>query len=48
MKTKDMARESVEADMTEPEIDKEDYHDRKKWRWNVINWKSNSIGKNRL
>ena len=28
--------ESVEADMDEPEIDKEDVHDRKKWRRNVM------------
>ena len=28
--------ESVEADMTELDIDKEDVHDRKKWRRNVM------------
>ena len=28
--------ESVEANMTELEIDKEDVHDRKKWRGNVM------------
>ena len=28
--------ESVEADMTELKIDKGDVHDRKKWRWNVM------------
>ena len=28
--------ESVEADMTELEIDREDIHDRKKWRKNVM------------
>ena len=37
--------ESVEADMEELEIDKEDFHDRKKWRRNVIKRKSNHIGK---
>ena len=36
---------SVEADMAELEIDKEDVHDRKKWRGNVMNRKSNPIGK---
>ena len=35
--------ESVEADMAEPEIDKEDVHDRKKWRGNVMKRKSNPI-----
>ena len=33
--------ESVGADMAEVEIDKEDVHDRKKWRRNVM--KRNSI-----
>ena len=37
--------ESVEADMTELEIDKEDVHDRRKWRRNVMTRKSNPIGK---
>ena len=37
--------ESVEADMTELEIDKEDVHDRKKWRRNVMKRKSNPIRK---
>ena len=37
--------ESVEADMAELEIDKEDVHDRKKWRGNVMKRKSNPIGK---
>ena len=37
--------ESVEADMAELEIDKEDVHDRKKWRENVMKRKSNLIGK---
>ena len=37
--------ESVEADMVEPKIDKEDVHDRKKWRRNVMKRKSNPIGK---
>ena len=36
--------ESVEADMTEIEIDKEDVHDRKKWTENVMKRKSNPIG----
>ena len=35
--------ESVEADMAEPEIDKEDVHHRKKWRRNVKKRKSNPI-----
>ena len=35
--------ESVEADMAELEIDKEDVHDRRKW--NVMKRKSNPIGK---
>ena len=39
--------ESVEVDMAEPEIDKEDVHDRSKWRRivNVMKRKSNPIGK---
>ena len=37
--------ESVEADMAELEIDKEDVHDRKEWRRNVMKRKSNPIGK---
>ena len=37
--------ENVEADMAELEIDKEDVHDRKKWRGNVMKKKSNPIGK---
>ena len=36
--------EIVEADMAELEIDKEDVHDRKKWRMNVMKRKSNPIG----
>ena len=39
--------ESVEADMAELENDKEDVHDRKKWKGNVNvkKRKSNPIGK---
>ena len=39
--------ESVEADMAKLEIDKEDVHDRSKWRRNVnvMKRKSNPIGK---
>ena len=39
--------ESVEVDMAELEIDKEDVHDRSKWRRivNVMKRKSNLIGK---
>ena len=37
--------ESVKADMTKFEIDKEDVHDRKKWRRNVMKRKSNPIRK---
>ena len=39
--------ESVEADMAEPEIDKEYVHDRSKWRRNVnvMKRKSSPIGK---
>ena len=40
--------ESVEADMAELEIDKEDFHDRKKWRMNVMKRKSNPIGKRNI
>ena len=36
---------SVELDMAELEIDREDLHDRKKWRKNVMKRKSNPIGK---
>ena len=37
----------LKADMAELEIDKEDVHDRSKWRRNVnvMNRKSNPIGK---
>ena len=35
--------ESVEADMAEHEIDKEDAHDRSKWRRNVNVMKRKSI-----
>ena len=41
----DQNGQSVEADMAEPEIDREDVHDRKKWRKNVMKRKSNPIGK---
>ena len=37
--------ENVEAEKTELEIDKEDVHDRQKWRGNVTKRKSNPIGK---
>ena len=37
---------SVEADMVELEIDKEDVHDRNKWRRNVM--KSPSLSENGL
>ena len=37
--------ESVEADMTKLEINKEDVHDRKKWRRNAMKRKSTHIGK---
>ena len=37
--------ESVEVDMAELEIDKEDVHDRSKWRVNVMKRKSNPIRK---
>ena len=37
--------ESIEAVITELEIDRKDVHDRKKWRKNVMKRKSNHIGK---
>ena len=37
--------ESVETDMAELEIDKEDVHDKKKWRMNVMKRKSDPIRK---
>ena len=37
--------ESIEADMAELDICREDVHGRKKWRRNVIKRKSNLIGK---
>ena len=37
--------ESMEADIAELEIDRDDVHDRKKWRINVMKRKSNPIGK---
>ena len=37
--------ESVDADMAEPEIDKDDVHDRKNWRRNVMKRESKPIGK---
>ena len=37
--------ESVESDMTEFEIDKEDVHERNQWRRNVMKRKSNPVGK---
>ena len=37
--------ESVEADIAELEIDREDVHDRKKWRKNVMKMKFNHIEK---
>ena len=37
--------ESVEADMAELEIDREDVHDRKKWRKIVMKMMSKPIGK---
>ena len=37
--------ESVEADVAELESDKEDVHNRRKWRRNVMKSKSNPIGK---
>ena len=40
--------ESVEADMAEFEIDREDVHDRSKWRRNVMKRKSNPIGKHTI
>ena len=44
MKAEDQL-ECVEADMAELEIDKEDVHDRNKWRRNVMKRTSNLIGK---
>ena len=38
--------ESVEADMAKLEIDREDVHDRKKWRKNVI--KRPTLSENRV
>ena len=40
--------ESVEADMVELEMDREDVHDRKKWRKNVMRRKFNPIGKHTI
>ena len=37
--------ETVEADMANLQIDKEDVHDRKKWRRNILKRKSNHIRK---
>ena len=37
--------DSVAADMADLEIDKEDVHDRKKWRRNDMKRNSNPIGK---
>ena len=37
--------ENVETDMPNLEIDKEDVHDRKKWKRNVMKRMSNPIGK---
>ena len=37
--------ESVEVDMAELEIDREDVHDRKKWRKNIMKRKCHPIGK---
>ena len=37
--------ESVEVDMAELEIDKEDVHDRSKWRRNVMKRKLKSVEK---
>ena len=37
--------ESVEADVAELEIDREDVHDGMKWRKNVVKRKFNPIGK---
>ena len=42
---RDMVIESVEADMEELDIHREDAHDRKKQRKYVIKRKSNTIGK---
>ena len=40
--------DSVEADMAELEIYKDDVHDRNKWRRNIMKRKSNPIGKRTL
>ena len=40
--------ESVEAVMAELENDKEDVHDRRKWRRNVMKRKSNPIGRKNI
>ena len=40
--------ECVEAGMAELEIEKEDVHDRKKWRRNVMKRKSNPIRKRNI
>ena len=40
-----MVGESVETDMAELEIDREDVYDRNKFRKDVMKRKSNSIGK---
>ena len=37
--------ERVEANMVKLKMDKEDVHDRNKWRMNVMKRKSNPIGK---
>ena len=37
--------ESVEDDMAEPEINKEDVHDRNQCRRNAMKRKSNTVGK---
>ena len=37
--------ESVEVDMAKLDINKQEAHDRKKWRRNVMKRKSNPIGK---
>ena len=37
--------ESMETDMVELEIEREDIHDRKKWRRNIMKRKSSPIGK---
>ena len=40
--------DSVEADMAELEIDREDVLDRRKWRKNVMKRKFNPIGKRNI